>query len=141
MSDGYLAEELEIEYKKGGYNKKCSGSDNRTEKQAHFSYSDQYRISEETQMSNYEKPVVVMAEESTEGVYLASGDHLEQCRFGRTEASAGQMRARNVLRAVERELLLCREKNLQGEMILKAAWTICRSSSRNEEQYAASDHL
>ena len=37
-------------------------------------------------MSNYEKPVVVMAEESTEGVYLASG---EQCRFGRTEASAG----------------------------------------------------
>ena len=35
-------------------------------------------------MSNYEKPVVVMAEESTEG-----GDHLEQCRFGRTEASAG----------------------------------------------------
>ena len=39
-------------------------------------------------MSNYEKPVVVMAEESTEGVYLASGDHLEQCRFGRTEASA-----------------------------------------------------
>ena len=40
-------------------------------------------------MSNYEKPVVVMAEESTEGVYLASGDHLEQCRFGRTEASAG----------------------------------------------------
>ena len=53
----------------------------------------------------------------------------------------GQMRARNVLRAVERELLLCREKNLQGEMILKAAWTICRSSSRNEEQYAASDHL
>ena len=30
-------------------------------------------------MSNYEKPVVVMAEESTEGVYLASGDHLEQC--------------------------------------------------------------
>lgn len=92
-------------------------------------------------MSNYEKPVVVMAEESTEGVYLASGDHLEQCRFGRTEASAGQMRARNVLRAVERELLLCREKNLQGEMILKAAWTICRSSSRNEEQYAASDHL
>ena len=36
-------------------------------------------------MSNYEKPVVVMAEESTEGVYLASGDHLEQCRFGRTE--------------------------------------------------------
>ena len=78
-------------------------------------------------MSNYEKPVVVMAEESTEGVYLASGDHLEQCRFGRTEASA--------------ELLLCREKNLQGEMILKAAWTICRSSSRNEEQYAASDHL
>ena len=73
-------------------------------------------------MSNYEKPVVVMAEESTEGVYLASG-------------------ARNVLRAVERELLLCREKNLQGEMILKAAWTICRSSSRNEEQYAASDHL
>ena len=85
-------------------------------------------------MSNYEKPVVVMAEESTEGVYLASGEHLEQCRFG-------QMRARNVLRAVERELLLCREKNLQGEMILKAAWTICRSSSRNEEQYAASDHL
>ena len=80
-------------------------------------------------MSNYEKPVVVMAEESTEGVYLASGD------------LQGQMRARNVLRAVERELLLCREKNLQGEMILKAAWTICRSSSRNEEQYAASDHL
>ena len=35
-------------------------------------------------MSNYEKPVVVMAEESTEGVYLASGEHLEQCRFGRT---------------------------------------------------------
>ena len=32
-------------------------------------------------MSNYEKPVVVMAEESTEGVYLASGDHLEQCRL------------------------------------------------------------
>ena len=27
-------------------------------------------------MSNYEKPVVVMAEESTEGVYLASGEHL-----------------------------------------------------------------
>lgn len=93
-------------------------------------------------MSNYEKPVVVMAEESTEGVYLASGDHLEQCRFGRTEASAGADAVpRNVLRAVERELLLCREKNLQGEMILKAAWTICRSSSRNEEQYAASDHL
>ena len=86
-------------------------------------------------MSNYEKPVVVMAEESTEGVYLASGDHLEQRHL------QGQMRARNVLRAVERELLLCREKNLQGEMILKAAWTICRSSSRNEEQYAASDHL
>lgn len=40
-------------------------------------------------MSNYEKPVVVMTEESTESVYLASGDQLEQCRFGRTEASAG----------------------------------------------------
>ena len=86
-------------------------------------------------MSNYEKPVVVMAEESTEGVYLASADLEEQRHL------QGQMRARNVLRAVERELLLCREKNLQGEMILKAAWTICRSSSRNEEQYAASDHL
>ena len=90
-------------------------------------------------MSNYEKPVVVMAEESTEGVYLAStwnSADLEEQRH-----LQGQMRARNVLRAVERELLLCREKNLQGEMILKAAWTICRSSSRNEEQYAASDHL
>ena len=91
-------------------------------------------------MSNYEKPVVVMAEESTEGVYLASGDHLEQCD-GKIRILDGLQRARNVLRAVERELLLCREKNLQGEMILKAAWTICRSSSRNEEQYAASDHL
>ena len=92
-------------------------------------------------MGNYEKPVVVMAEESTEGVYLASGEHLEQCRLEEQRHLQGQMRARNVLRAVERELLLCREKNLQGEMILKAAWTICRSSSRNEEQYAASDHL
>ena len=40
-------------------------------------------------MSNYEKPVVVMAEESTEGVYLASGDILDQCRFGRSEVFAG----------------------------------------------------
>ena len=109
-------------------------------------------------MSNYEKPVVVMAEESTEGVYLMYLCTALCCKsdifshFSReiTWNSAdleeqrhlqGQMRARNVLRAVERELLLCREKNLQGEMILKAAWTICRSSSRNEEQYAASDHL
>lgn len=92
-------------------------------------------------MSNYEKPVVVMAEESTEGVYLASGDHLNSADLEEQRHLQGQMRARNVLRAVERELLLCREKNLQGEMILKAAWTICRSSSRNEEQYAASDHL
>lgn len=93
-------------------------------------------------MSNYEKPVVVMAEESTEGVCILQAEitwnsaDLEEQRH-----LQGQMRARNVLRAVERELLLCREKNLQGEMILKAAWTICRSSSRNEEQYAASDHL
>ena len=86
-------------------------------------------------MSNYEKPVVVMAEESTEGVYLASGDHLEQCRFGRTEASAGADACQECSKSGGKRA------NLQGEMILKAAWTICRSSSRNEEQYAASDHL
>lgn len=40
-------------------------------------------------MSNYEKPTVIAAKENMEGVYLASGDHPEQCRFGRTEASAG----------------------------------------------------
>ena len=87
-------------------------------------------------MSNYEKPVVVMAEESTEGVYLASGDHLEQCRFGRTEASAGADACQECSKSGGK-----RATPLPGEMILKAAWTICRSSSRNEEQYAASDHL
>ena len=92
-------------------------------------------------MSNYEKPVVVMAEESTEGVYLAAEITWNSADLEEQRHLQGQMRARNVLRAGERELLLCREKNLQGEMILKAAWTICRSSSRNEEQYAASDHL
>jgi len=40
-------------------------------------------------MGNYEKPTVIVTGENIEGVYLASGDHLEQCRFGRTEASAG----------------------------------------------------
>ena len=40
-------------------------------------------------MGNYEKPTVIVTGENIEGVYLASGDHPEQCRFGRTEASAG----------------------------------------------------
>ena len=92
-------------------------------------------------MSNYEKPVVVMAEESTEGVYLASGDHLEQCRFGRTEASAGADACQECSKSGGKRATPLPGENLQGEMILKAAWTICRSSSRNEEQYAASDHL
>ena len=42
-------------------------------------------------MGNYEKPTVIVTGENIEGVYLASGDHLEQCRFGRTEASAGSV--------------------------------------------------
>lgn len=92
-------------------------------------------------MSNYEKPVVVMAEEAQRACILQAENTWNSADLEEQRHLQGQMRARNVLRAVERELLLCREKNLQGEMILKAAWTICRSSSRNEEQYAASDHL
>lgn len=92
-------------------------------------------------MSNYEKPVVVMAEESTEGVYLASGDHLEQCRFGRTEASAGADACQECSKSGgKRATPLPGEESARRDD-LKAAWTICRSSSRNEEQYAASDHL
>lgn len=41
--------------------------------------------------TGYEKPEVVCVNSKCEGVYLASGgnDVLAECRFGRTEASAG----------------------------------------------------
>lgn len=43
-------------------------------------------------MKNYTKPVASVLEETTEGIYMASGDkendEKKTCRFGRKEASA-----------------------------------------------------
>lgn len=40
-------------------------------------------------MKKYEKPEAISLSTSAEGIFMASGDTLKTCRFGRTEASAG----------------------------------------------------
>lgn len=40
-------------------------------------------------MRKYKKPEAVSLSTSAEGIFMASGNALKTCRFGRTEASAG----------------------------------------------------
>lgn len=40
-------------------------------------------------MKNYQKPEAQQLNEYAEGVFMASGDTPERCRFGRTEANPG----------------------------------------------------